>query len=123
MEVETSLIKLLMELGYVATGQGLHTEAEVIFTGVRAARPKSEYPLIGLAITKMNAGEYEEAIRLLEEARELNPSNWLSASFLGLAFKLKGEQAKSRAILEEVLQNAQQKEAINMAQALLAEMS
>ena len=71
----------------------------------------------------MNAGEYEEAIRLLEEARELNPSNWLSASFLGLAFKLKGEQAKGRAILEEVLQNAQQKEAINMAQALLAEMS
>ncbi len=123
MEFDTALVKLLMEVGYLATGNGFSDEARTIFRGVAAARPESEYPLIGLAVVEMNEGNLQEAVRLLEKARKLNPESWLAASFMGLAYKLSGETTKSRAVLEEVVARAKDATAVSMARALLAEMS
>jgi len=50
-----------MEIRYVAVGRGLQSHAEDIFNGLAAARPESELPLVGLAVCKMNFGDFASA--------------------------------------------------------------
>lgn len=124
MEIETTLIQLLMEAGYLAGGYGFFEESEKIFDGITAVRPESELPLIGMAVTKMNAGKYEEAARILwDKALKLNPESDLAKSFLGLTLKLSGLIAESQAILKEVLEANKDETAVNMARNLLEELS
>jgi len=122
-EVPTEIVKLLMELGYLAEGQGLFKESRAIFEAVKSAREDSEYPLIGLAVCELNAGQYDIALKLLEEAENLNSENYLIKSFKGLTYKLMGENSKARKVLDDVISNTEEKEALNMAQALLKEIS
>ena len=122
-EVPTEIVKLLMEIGYIAGGQGLFKESRAIFEAVKAAREDSEYPLIGMAVTELNAGEYNRALELLEEAEQLNAENYLTKSFKGLTYKLIGEITKAKEVLKEVVANAKEEEALNMARALLKEIS
>ena len=85
-EIGTPLIRLMMEIGYLAAGNGFSAEAEAIFEGLHAVRPGSEIPFIGLAVTRMNAGRPLEAASLLEEqALRLSPASELAQGFLGLA--------------------------------------
>lgn len=122
MEISTDLVKLLMEIGYVAVGSGLSAEAAAIFAGVEAARPESELPAIGLAVSQMNSGRADEAVRTLrDKALVRKPDSQIAKSFLGLALKLAGFQADSRALLSEVVQANAHAEAVAMAQSLLAE--
>ena len=46
--VQSEMVQLLMDIGYVATGRGFQSQANDIFNGIIAARPNSELPLIGL---------------------------------------------------------------------------
>jgi hypothetical protein len=119
-EIGTPLIRLMMEIGYLATGNGFPTEAEAIFEGVRAVRPGSEVPIIGLAVSRMNAGHPLEAVSLLEEqALRLNPESELTRGFLGLALRLAGHTARSQSVLEELAAKATNPIAGGMARALL----
>ncbi len=123
MQADTNLVQLLMEIGYLAAGYGFYKEANTIFKGVRAARPKSEFPFIGMAVVKMNQGKYHDAIAVLNDhALRNNPESGLAKSFLGLALKLAGDTRKSREILLQVNPSAGNRAAADMAQALLTEM-
>jgi Flp pilus assembly protein TadD len=123
-DIDTDRVQLLMEIGYLAGGHGYPAESETIFEGIRAMRPQSELPVIGLAVAKMNAGHHQEAARILwEEALAINPESDLARSFLGLVLKLSGLQSESRTILEEVVAADRQPEAVNMAKSLLEEMT
>ncbi len=121
--MNTETVRVLMEAGYMAAGAGMVKDAATIFAGVQAARPKSEYPVIGLAVTLMSAGEHQGAVDLLtQKALELNPGSCLAKSFLGLALKLAGRSNEARAQLEAVLSNCNNDPAAtNMAQSLLQE--
>ncbi len=121
--METKTVKVLMEAGYMAAGAGMAKEAATIFAGVQAIRPESEYPVIGLAVTLMSAGEHQDAVDLLtQKALMLNPDSCLTKSFLGLALRLAGRSNEARAQLEEVLSNCgDEPAATSMAQALLQE--
>lgn len=122
MEIETSTVQLLMEAGYLAGGYGFYKESEEIFEGIQAVRPDNELPLIGLAVTKMNAGNNEEAARILwEKALKINPESDLAKSFLGLALKLAGLKAESESVLKEVVDEGGNDPAVKLAQALLKE--
>ena len=122
MEIETNTVQLLMETGYLAGGYGFYKESEDIFEGIQSIRPDSELPIIGLAVTKMNAGKNEEAARILwERALKINPESDLAKSFLGLALKLAGLQTESEAVLKEVTDDGKNEAAIKLAQALLKE--
>ena len=123
LEVPTEIVKLLMEIGYIAVGQGLYRESRAIFEALRRARENSEYPLIGLAVCELNAGQGDVALKLLEEAENLNSENYLIKSFKGLAYKVMGEIFKAKEVLEDVLSNTEQKDALNLARALLDEIS
>jgi hypothetical protein len=121
-EIGTPLVRLMMEIGYLATGNGFSAEAEVIFDGVRAVRPGSEVPIIGLAVTRMNAGRPFEAVSLLEEqALRLCPGSELALGFLGLALRLAGHTGRSQSVLEGLAAKATNPCAGAMARALLAD--
>ena len=121
-EIGTPLIRLMMEIGYLATGNGFSAEAEAIFEGLRAVRPGSEIPFIGLAVTRMNAGRPLEAASLLEEqALRLSPASELAQGFLGLALRLAGHTGRSQSVLEDLAAKATNPCAGAMARALLAD--
>jgi hypothetical protein len=121
-EVGTPLIRLMMEIGYLASGNGFSTEATAIFEGLRAVRPKSEIPIIGQAVTRMNAGRPFEAVSLLEEqALRLCPGSELAQGFLGLALRLAGHTGRSQSVLEDLAARAINPCAGAMARALLAD--
>ncbi len=124
MQADTNMIQLLMEIGYLASGYGFHKEAHTIFKGVRAARPESEFPFIGMAVVKMNQGESDEAIGILNDyALAKNPESDLVKSFMGLALKLSGENGKSREILMQISPSSGNQAAVDMARELLTEMN
>ena len=120
MQVDTSTVRLLMEIGYIAAGYGLVKEAEAIFAAVKASRPDSELPLVGLAVTRLNAGQNDEAIRLLrDEALKINADSDIARAFLGLALKQAGLASESRAFLQTVVDNRRDMTAVALAEQLL----
>jgi hypothetical protein len=121
-EIGTPLVRLMMEIGYMAAGNGFSAEAEAIFEGVRAVRPGSEVPIIGLAVTRMNTGRPLEAVSLLErQALRLSPGSELALGFLGLALKLAGHTSRSQWVFEDLAARATNPCAGAMARALLAD--
>ena len=123
--LDTEQVQILMDAGFVATGSGRHSQAEVIFNGLAAARPESELPWLGLAVVRMNVGAPEEAAALLQDkSLQLNPDSCLVRSFLGLAHKLSGHTSEAERVLNSVVVDCPEQEnsAVAMAQALLAEL-
>jgi hypothetical protein len=121
-EIGTPLVRLMMEIGYLATGNGFSAEADLIFEGLRAVRPASEIPIIGLAVTRMNSGRHFEAVSLLQEqALRLCPGSELAQGFLGLALRLAGHTGRSQSVLEDLAAKATNPCAGAMARALLAD--
>ncbi|MDR2737745.1 MAG: hypothetical protein LBB18_02270 [Puniceicoccales bacterium] len=104
--VSTELVQLLMELGYVACGRGLQANAEGIFEGLIRARPNSELPLVGLAIAKINFGDFLCASKILaERALKINPNSGLAKSFLAITSRALGWEKEAEALANEVLAN------------------
>ncbi len=124
MQTDTNLAQLLMEIGYLAAGYGFFKEAETIFCGVRAARPDSEFPFIGMAVVKMSQGKNHEAVKFLSDhALGKNPESSLAKSFLGMALSLAGDMSESREMLMQVMSSGSDPPAADMAEALLSEMN
>lgn len=119
---EPALLQRLMEIGYLATGSGMHTEAEAIFDSICALRPESELPIIGLAVMEMNRGEPLRAGHLLRDrALRLNPESALAKSFLGFSLRLAGSNQEGMRVLEEVIGGPHDDVAVAMAESLLKE--
>ena len=122
-EIPGRIVRLLMEIGYLAGANGMVDEAEQIFTALQVVRPESEYPLIGSAVTLMNSGRPGEAAKIIwDKALQLNPESDLAKSFLGLALKLSGMQGECRAILEEVIETDRDPQATEMAKSIITEL-
>lgn len=104
--VQSEMVQLLMDIGYVATGRGFQSQANDIFNGIIAARPNSELPLIGLAVNKLNFGNFVEAAKILSErALVINPDNGTAKCFLAMAVRSLGGNAEAQQLLEEVVNN------------------
>ena len=119
MQPSTENVQRLMEIGFVAAGNGLLADAEVIFAGVQAARPDSELPLVGRAFIRMNAKQHRDAVLLLQQAMEKNPESDLAMSFLGAALQMSGMNQASREVLQQVIDANGNEQAVELAKALL----
>jgi Tfp pilus assembly protein PilF len=101
--VSTEVVQTLMEVGYVAAGRGSKSNAEDIFKGVSAARPSSELPLIGLAVTEINFGDFLTASKILvEQALKINPDSGLAKCFLAMASKALGDKSVAEDLAKEI---------------------
>ncbi|MBW2067585.1 MAG: hypothetical protein JRI31_01710 [Deltaproteobacteria bacterium] len=123
-QLDRSLLQLMMEIGFLATGYGLFDDAEKIFTGLKQVCPESCSPSIGLAFSKMSKGNMEEAIVLLEselENQEKGKDAELVRAYLALALKLAGRSERAKSLAEELIKEGTQESAVNMAKAILEE--
>jgi hypothetical protein len=101
--VSTEIVRCLMDIGYVATGRGLQSQATNIFNGIVAARPSSELPLIGLAVCKLNFGYVVDAAKILaEQALRLNPDSGLAKCFLAVAIRALGKEKEACDLMHQV---------------------
>jgi len=84
----------------LAAGRGDLKRAETIFGGLRLLRPDRAYPLVGLAVARMNAGHAGDAAQLLEPIRLAEPEEQaLVQAWRGFALQLAGRSAESQRVL------------------------
>lgn len=120
MENYAELLKMLMEIGFVAKDNGFLVEAEKIFEGVSKCRPYCAYPVIGIATVAMNRGQFKKAVDILHCAPiQDSMEKQLRDSFLGKALKLAGYIESAREILNDIIKNGTYDVAINMARDIL----
>ena len=118
---EVKLMKLLSEIGFLALETGLSKNAKAIFDGLKAVRPESELPIIGLASIAIVTGKAQDAINMLEkEALKIKPDSDLAKAYLGMSYKLDGHGSKAEELLKEVMKTGKDESALSIAKEMLA---
>jgi len=114
-------VRTLTEIGMMAAGHGYTAEATAIFESLRVLRPNRPFAYVGLAVTSMNSGKPDEAVRVLEsEGLAACPGDGDIRAFLGLALTLSQRSAEARRVLEALLAEQPEAESARMARALLS---
>lgn len=116
------LPKLLIMSGFIAVAMNCIKNAEMIFQALRKYRPKTEYPLIGIAYAYISKGDYLAAIDTLrDEALEINPKSDLAKAFLALSYTFLKKHEEMNQLTSEIIKHDEDKNAVAMARALLNE--
>lgn len=98
--LEAEDARFLAEIGMLAAGRGDLGRADRIFGFLRQVRPERAFPLVGLAVARLNAGRAAEAARLLQGVDLADLSEQaVVQSWCGLALQLAGHGAESRRVL------------------------
>lgn len=120
MKVDSDLLKLLMEMGFLSTKMGRLEEAETIFCGVAQARPQSAYPQIGLGCVAMGRGDISKAVDILSGAPSTEPAERdLCMGFLAMALKLGGLGEECRKVSTRLQSEGVNEVAVRMAGKLM----
>ena len=99
--LESEDIRLLTEVGFLASSNADIARAEAIFGILRELRKTSSFPYIGLAMAYLNAGKAEDAVRSLELAADVVASDVRPEldAFRGLALQMAGRLSESKKAL------------------------
>ena len=101
LRVET--LRLLADIGFMATGSGFSPQAECIFRAIEVAKPRSLAPHIGLALNCMNNKQHQMALDILEKkALPLEPENPIIRAYVGMALMMLGRASESERCLTAV---------------------
>lgn len=120
MSTDDDLVKLLAELGFVASGHALFAQTDAIVDALTVLRPDSEYPYLIQALARMNAGHAPEAERILrEQALSIRADSALAKAYLGLALHQQGRRHERDQVLNEVLATNADADATALAHSLL----
>lgn len=120
METPAEIVRLLLRLGYWSVWHGLYQEAATLFNGARAARPRSEVPVLGMAVLALVMQQADAAVRLLREtAVPLAPDSELVRAHLGCALRLAGQETEGNALLATLASTGLDPDARHMATNLL----
>ena len=118
--IDDKFLKILADIGFMASGTGLPKHAFGIFNGIEAARPDSSLSTIGFALEFMNRKRHQEAIDLLhKEGLTKHPNDPAIKAFLGLALMFEGRNKESEDYLKPLLKSDEKEPSI-MAKELLA---
>jgi Flp pilus assembly protein TadD len=112
---QSSDVRLLVDIGFIAQSRGLIGHAAAIFDGVLTLRPKAEAGAIGRALCDLQAGDCTAAIERLRRA----PPTDAARLFLGMALAQLGDTSEARRVLSDVVATARAPSAVDLAQALL----
>ncbi|MEW4561503.1 HrpB1 family type III secretion system apparatus protein [Bremerella sp. JC770] len=117
-EIPTSLAKQVLEIGLMAAWQGQTVEARTILNGLKSVRPDASAIEIGIAVSYLNEGRVESAIRVLEKAREAFSECDQTRFYLALAYKLSGLESSCQSICQEISANQADEIAVALSQSL-----
>jgi Flp pilus assembly protein TadD len=91
MQLESDDMRLLSELGLLAAGRNIRTEAETIAQALALWRPQSAIAGMIRGVAALSRSELEGAVRVLrEEALKAEPSSEEAKALLGLALEKAG---------------------------------
>lgn len=97
-------VRLLTEIGFLASARGDVLRAEVIFGALMLFRPNAAFPYVGLATALMNARRPGEAAAVLAKAVDLTGADDdLVKAMQGLALHLDGHAAQSSRVLRDLI--------------------
>ncbi|MCK5725546.1 MAG: tetratricopeptide repeat protein [Thiotrichaceae bacterium] len=123
MEISTEMIQLLSQVGYLACFNGDIEKGQLIMDSVEENCQGQSAALIGVSISRIYAGQYEDAIRILKEGVLVTePENMTAKCFLGMALSESGGSDEAIAVFEEVIQKGGEDDK-TIASFYLAEMS
>lgn len=134
--LESSDIRLLTEIGFLAGGRGQFEQARTIFDALIHLRPERAFPYVGLAMALLNAGRADEAVVHLASARRrvqsmmggagsspgalaLRDEHATLDAYYGLALQMAGHSAESSKILAGLTQRPANDPAGRIARSML----
>lgn len=120
--VSAETLRLLADIGFMATSGGFSSQAASLFNAVGQARPQSVLPHIGNALNSMNMNRHQEALEILEKkALKLEPENPTVKAFMGMALMMLGRNSESERCLTALI-SSDDALAANLASNLLNEL-
>ncbi|MCK5894077.1 MAG: hypothetical protein KAG53_06610 [Endozoicomonadaceae bacterium] len=115
-------LRLLADIGFMATSNGMSAQAKSIFTAIGHARPGSILSHIGLAINHLNLNQFQDALDILEKkALKVEPDNPTVQAFIGMSLMLMGRNSESETFLLPLL-DSKDTSAASLAKNLLQEL-
>ncbi len=111
MQASVELLQQLSQVGYMACFKGDAQRSQLIMDGVNAISVEQTPIKMGVAIAKIYAGHYDQAIYILRDQVLAGEPDHMSAKcFLGIALNQKGEKAAARELFEEVVRRGNKDE-------------
>ena len=112
-------LRVMLESGLVLREAGRLDEAERIFLGVRELVPKSDVPLVALSSLAVRRGDFDEALRLCDEALLTDPKSVFARVHHAevLLYQQRREEAETE--LRDIIETAPESPHAPTAQALL----
>ena len=102
--VSADTLRLLADIGFMATSSGFSPQAKSLFNAIELNRPDSVLPYIGHALNCMNMNKNQEALDILEKkALKIEPDNPTVQAFMGMALMLLGRSSESERCLEGIV--------------------
>lgn len=118
--VDKELLQTLYQIGISGIYQDCLGESETIFEGLRAVRPKSEVPLLGLALTRFAQVKVKDAIHILmDDALELNPDNYVIRAYLAMILKRTGMESQAKDLCDGIIEDNKDASAVEFAKIIM----
>ena len=103
MEISTEMIQLLSQVGYLACFNGDVDKGQLIMDSVEDNCSGQSAALVGVAISRIYAGQYDDAIRILKEkVLNIEPENMTAKCFLGMALSESGNTDEAIKLFTEI---------------------
>lgn len=103
MNISSDVIQLLSQVGYLACLKGDVVNGQMIMDSVEMNSDSHPSAMIGVAISRIYAGQYVEAATTLRnKVLSIEPDNITAKTFLGIALSESGETAEAFTLFQEI---------------------
>lgn len=121
MQIDDETLRWLGAAADMAARYNLPQSADRISDALLTAAPEAPEAHVIKASTKLNSGRPEECVKILQEkVLEQNPDHDTAKSFLVLAYEVMGQKADRDRIAKDVIENASNPLAKQIAEEVLA---
>ncbi len=106
MEISSDVIQLLSQIGYLACLKGDTANGQMIMDSVEMNSDSHPSAMIGVAISRIYAGQYAEAASTLKnKVLNVEPDNMTAKTFLGIALTESGETEEAFSLFRDIAAN------------------
>ncbi len=109
----------MLESGLVLREAGRLDEAEMIFQGMRRLVPQSEVPLVAMSSIAVRRNDFDEALRLCEEALRREPTSLYARVNRAEILLYQKKRAEAETELREIIETDPESPHSRTAQSLL----
>lgn len=103
MNISSDVIQLLSQVGYLACLKGDVANGQMIMDSVEMNSDSHPSAMIGVAISRIYAGQYAEAANTLRnKVLTIEPDNLTAKTFLGIALSESGETEEAFTLFREI---------------------